>query len=149
MLSGNRKPVALMKSEFAKDEPHVSPDGRWIAYNTTESGRWEVYVAAFPGFTAKRQVSNNGGAQALWRKDGKELFYLSPDGKLMAVDVKAGVTIETGPPKALFQTPLVVSPVDDQYCVTADGQRFLLGEPVGNAANPITVVLNWTAGLKQ
>lgn len=149
MLSGNRTPVVLMKSEFGKDEPHVSPDGRWIAYNTTESGRWEVYVATFPGFTGKRQVSSNGGAQALWRKDGKELFYLSLDGKLMAVDVKAGATIETGVPKALFQTPLAVRPVDDQYCVTADGRRFLIGEPVGDAAKPITVVLNWTAGLKR
>jgi eukaryotic-like serine/threonine-protein kinase len=148
-LSGERKPVALMKSAFGQDEPHVSPDGRWIAYNTTETGRWEVYVATFPGFTGKRQVSSNGGGQALWRKDGKELFYLSLDGKLMAVDVKVGATIETGLPKVLFQTPLVVSPLDDQYCVTADGRRFLIGEPVGVAAKPITVVLNWTAALKR
>jgi hypothetical protein len=67
----------------------------------------------------------------------------------MAVDVKAGATIETGVPKVLFQTPLVASPLNDQYCVTTDGRRFLLGEPLGAAAKPITVVLNWTAGLKR
>ena len=148
-LSGDRRPVVLMTSEFNKDEPHVSPDGRWIAYNTDESGRWEVYVAKFPGFTGKHQVSNNGGAQALWRKDGKELFYLSLDGKLMTIDVKAGATIETGVPKLLFQTPLEVFPREDQYCVTGDGLRFLFAEPVGDATKPITVVLNWTAGLKR
>jgi hypothetical protein len=111
----------LLKSDFRKFEPHVSPDGRWIAYNSIESGRWEVYVAAFPGFTGKRQVSNNRGVQALWRSDGKEIFYLSLDGKLVAVDVKIAATIQTGVPKPLFQTPLVVVPRFDQYCVTGDG----------------------------
>jgi len=148
-LSGDRKPVVLFQSEFYKDEPHVSPDQRWIAYNSTESGRWEVYVATFPGFTGKRQVSKDGGAQALWRRDGKELFYLSLDGKLMAVDVRAGATIETGVPHALFQTRLVVEGNMDQYCVTGNGKRFILGEPVGESTTSITVVLNWAAGLKR
>jgi Tol biopolymer transport system component/DNA-binding winged helix-turn-helix (wHTH) protein len=148
-LSDAPKPEPLLKSEFAKDEPHVSPDGRWIAYNATDSGRWEVYVAAFPGFTGKRQVSSNGGGEALWRRDGKELFYLGMDGKLMAVDVKAGDVIETGAPKALFQTRLVVVAVNDQYCVTGDGQRFLLAEPVSNSAGRMNMVLNWTAALKR
>jgi serine/threonine protein kinase len=148
-LSGERKPVVLFKSEFDKDEPHVSPDGHWIAYNSRESGRWEVYVAAFPGFTGTRQVSNHGGGQALWRKDGKELFYLTLDGKMTAVSVKVGATIETGVPKVLFQTRLAVNLLQNQYCVTGDGMRFLFGEPVGEATNPVTVVLNWTAGLKR
>ena len=148
-LSSERRPVLLLKSQFAKDEPHVSPDGRWIAYDSDESGQWEVYVAAFPGFTEKRQVSNNGGGQMLWRKDGKELFYLALDGKLMAVDVKAGATIETGVPKVLFQTPITVRPTDGQFCVTGDGRRFLFGEPVGEAGKAITVVLNWASGLEH
>ena len=74
------KPVTLLKTEYSKDEPRVSPDGRWVAYNTNESGRWEVYIARFPEFTDRRQVSNNGGVQGYWRKDGKELFYLGLDG---------------------------------------------------------------------
>jgi serine/threonine protein kinase len=148
-VSGERKPVVLVKSEFVKNEPTVSPDGHWIAYNSRESGRWEVYVATFPGFTEKRQVSNDGGGQALWRKAGKELFYLTLDGKLMAVSVKVGAAIETGIPRVLFQTRLTVNPRQDQYCVTGDGARFLFGEPVGEATNPVTVVLNWTAELKR
>jgi Tol biopolymer transport system component len=147
-LSGDRKPVLLFKSEFEKNEPIVSPDGHWVAYNSGESGRWEVYVAPFPGFTEKRQVSNSGGGQALWRKDGKELFYLTLDGKMMAVSVKGGAAIETGIPKVLFQTRLTVNPRQDHYCVTGDGMRFLFGEDVGEVTHPVTVVLNWTAGLK-
>src|SRR5439155_24635664 len=95
-LSGQRKAVALLKSDFDKDNPTVSPDGRWIAYGSVESGRWEIYVATFPGFSQQRQVSNTGGGQPLWRKDARELFYLSLDGKLVALDIKAGSTIETG-----------------------------------------------------
>ncbi|MFQ5928696.1 MAG: hypothetical protein ACE5MK_03290, partial [Acidobacteriota bacterium] len=96
-----------------------------------------------------RQVSNAGGCQALWRKDGKELFYLGLDGKLMAVEVKAGSTLETGIPKVLFQTGVRVDPVFDQYCVTGDGQRFLLIEPAEGTAVPINIVLNWFEELKR
>jgi hypothetical protein len=85
--STERKPMPLLETDFDKDRPTISPDGRWVAYNSLESGRWEVYVAAFPGFTDKRQVSSAGGCQPHWRKDGKELFYLALDGKLMTVDV--------------------------------------------------------------
>lgn len=106
-------------------------------------------MAAFPSFTEKRQVSNGGGVQALWRQDGKELFYLTLEGKLMVVDLKIGAAIETGPPKLLFQTPIRVSPTTDQYCVTGDGKRFLLSEPVEEGEKPMTVVLNWAAGLKK
>jgi len=75
--------VALLKSDFDKDQPSDSPDGRWIAYTSVETDRWEIYVATFPGFNQKRLVSNAGGRQPLWCKDGKELFYLSLDGKLI------------------------------------------------------------------
>ena len=81
-VSGERKPALLFKTAFAKRSPQVSPDGRWVAYESDESGGWEVYIAAFPSFMKNRQVSVSGGCQPLWRKDGKELFYLSPDGKL-------------------------------------------------------------------
>ena len=133
---------------YVTNKPHISPDGRWIAYDSNETGRWEVYVAAFPSFGNKRQVSRAGGGQALWRKNGRELFYLSLDGKLMAADVKASSMLKIGPPKVLFQTPVTVNPTIDQYGVTADGQRFIFGEPL-ETETPITVVLNWTAGLKR
>jgi serine/threonine protein kinase len=141
------KPETLYKTEFPNDEPQVSPDGRWIAFASNESGQWEVYAAAFPSFGQKRQVSNGGGMGPRWRKDGREMFYLTQDGKLMAMDTKLGATLETGPPKLLFQTSVAVNYRFDQYAVSADGQKFLYGEPVESAARPIHVVLNWAAGL--
>ena len=102
-------------------------------------------MASFPSFGGKRQVSSGGGCQAHWRKDGKELFYLDLKGQLMALDVTMGVG---GAPRPLFQTPIPVNPVIDQYAVTGDGRRFILGTRLGEE-EPITVMLNWTAGLKR
>ena len=104
-LFGSRPPEPLSETLFSRDQFRVSPDGRWIAFNSLESGRWEVYAASFPSFTDKRQVSRNGGGQPLWRNDGKELFYLSLQGKLMAVDTRLGATLETSDPTSLFQAP--------------------------------------------
>jgi Tol biopolymer transport system component len=149
-LSGARKPVVLLETEFDKDNPRVSPDERWVAYQSTESGRWEVYVASFPSFGDKRQVSNGGGYQPQWRRDGKELFYLSWDGKMMSVDVKGESSLATSSPRALFLTGLQVNATSPpQYVAAADGKRFLFGEAVGENNVPVTVVLNWTAGLKR
>jgi Tol biopolymer transport system component len=148
-LAGESRPAVLIRSEFDKDNPHVSPNGHWIAYNSLESGRWEVYVAAFPAFNGKRQVSVSGGCQPMWRKDGKELFYRTLEGKLMVVEVQGGAALQSGVPLFLFQTPARVNPVQSEYCVTGDGKRFLFREPVGESSTPITVVLNWTAGLKR
>jgi Tol biopolymer transport system component len=148
-LTGERKPVVLTKSEFDRDNPHVSPDGHWVAYNSRESGRWEVYVAAFPSFNDKRQVSSSGGCQPMWRKDGKELFYRTLEGKLMVVEVKGGSTLQTGVPQFLFQSPANMNPVQSEYAVIGDGKKFLFREPVVETTAPITVVLNWTAGLKN
>jgi Tol biopolymer transport system component/predicted Ser/Thr protein kinase len=147
--TGERKPVALLTSEFDKDEPRFSPDERWVAYNSLESGRWEIYVAAFPSFAGKRQVSVSGGCQPFWRGDGKELFYLTLDGKLMVAEVKGGATLQTSAPQALFQTPTRANPILGQYRVTADGKRFLFSEPVNEGPEQLTVVLNWDAGLKR
>ena len=130
--------------------PRISPDERWVAYSSFESGRWEVYVATFPAFTEKRQVSGSGGSQPFWRNDGKELFYLTLDGKLMAAEVTSRSTLQTALPKVLFQTPVRVSPIYNQYSVTADGTRFLFGEPINQGSEQIAVVLNWpAAGLKR
>jgi dipeptidyl aminopeptidase/acylaminoacyl peptidase len=145
-LSGSRTPELLLRTPFAKDQFHVSPNGRWIAFGSLESGRWEVYVASFPSFAGKQQVSRGGGGQPLWRKDGKELFYLGLDGRLMAIRTTTGAAFDGDAPVSLFQVPISVDPVIDQYAVTRDGQRFLFGV-VGASAAPITVVVNWAAGL--
>jgi Tol biopolymer transport system component len=147
-LSADPKLQMLNQAPSSRDEFRLSPDGRWIAYNSLESGRWEVYVASFPSFGGKRQVSSGGGCQAHWRKDGKELFYLDLQGRLMAVDVTTGPSFEASAPRPLFQTPILVNPVIDQYAVTGDGRRFILGTPLGEE-EPITVMVNWTAGLKR
>jgi eukaryotic-like serine/threonine-protein kinase len=146
--SGDRKPELLLQTVFQNDEFRLSPDERWIAYNSLESGRWEVYVASFPSFGGKRQLSSGGGCQAHWRKDVKELFYLDLNGKLMAVDVTTDPSFVASAPRPLFQTSILVNPVVDQYAVTGDGRRFILGTPLGEE-EPITVMLNWTAGLKR
>ena len=146
-LSGPRRPELLFRSPFPKDQFRVAPDGRWIAFNSLESGRWEVYVASFPSFTDKRQVSREGGGQPLWRSDGKELFYLSLQGNVMAIRTTLGASFEATDPVGLFQAPISVNPVIDQYAVARDGQRFMLCAPGYSGGQPITVVVNWTAGL--
>src|SRR5688572_22221943 len=104
----------------------------------------------FPPTGRRWQVSTAGGAQPRWRSDGKELYYLGLEGRLMAVDVALGPTPETGPPRVLFETRVNVSPILDQYVVTPDGKRFLVAVPVApSAPEPITVVLNWPATLHR
>ena len=148
-LTGGKKPETLFQSEFYKDSPAVSSDGHWVAYHSVESGRPEVYLAAYPGFNNRRQISNSGGCQALWRKDGKELFYLTLEGQIMAVDIKPGAAAEAGIPREVFRVPLRVHPNVHQYAVTADGRKFIVMENTENAAVPLTVVLNWNAHLKR
>ncbi|MGH9400340.1 MAG: hypothetical protein ACRD00_08215, partial [Thermoanaerobaculia bacterium] len=118
-----------------------------------ESGRQEVYVQTFPVSAAKWRISPDGGSQPRWRRDGKEIFYLTPDGRLMAAAVTAGSTFAAASPRLLFQTEttnLDVSGAASLYAVASDGQRFLVNAPVGGpAAQPITVVLDWTADLKR
>ena len=158
-LSGDPKPVLLAKSQKTIDSPHFSPDGKWVSYNTDESGTWETWVASFPAFDNRQQVSSRGGGQARWRADGKELFYLTLDGQMMSVaiesDPKTGA-LEFKAPTVLFQSP-IASPnmFVDQYDVTRDGQRFIFLKPRidPNAATeplaPITVLVNWQAGLTK
>ncbi|MBI3208567.1 MAG: protein kinase [Candidatus Solibacter usitatus] len=143
------KPETLLKTEYNKDGLRVSPDGRWAAYNTNESGRHEVYIAAFPSFAERRQVSSAGGVQGYWRKDGKELFYLTLEGNMMSVPIKNGVALEAGIPNLLFPTRVPVEYQYDQFAVTGDGKRFLLLESIDSEAKPITVVVNWPAVLKR
>ena len=103
-LSGDMKPYPMLETEFEEAQGFFSPDGRWFAYVSNESGRSEVYVQSFPQTGGKWLISTAGGAQPQWRGDGKELFYIAPDKTLMAVDINAGVSLETSTPKALFAT---------------------------------------------
>jgi eukaryotic-like serine/threonine-protein kinase len=150
---GDKKSSPYLQTRFNETHAHFSPDGRWVTYVSDESGKAEVYVQSFPKSGAKWLVSTNGGDQPAWRKDGRELFYLSKDKKLMAVPVKTGTLFEAGAPSPLFQVQVVPKSLTDdknQYLVTADGQRFLVvaisDDSVGQ---PITAVLNWTTELKQ
>jgi hypothetical protein len=128
-MTGEHVPRPLWHDTFGRDQVHFSPDGKWVAYSSTESGRLEVYVAAFPSLDKKRQVSNAGGAEPMWRHDGKELYYLSLDGNMMAVSVNAEATMDTGLPKVLFRAD-VLNPYGGfdvtGYNVSRDGQRFLI-----------------------
>ena len=135
------------------DDRHgrFSPDMRWLAYASNESGQYEVYVRRFPSGEGKWQVSTQGGVQPEWRRDGRELFYLAPDGNLVAATIThADIGFETKPPHALFDTGIRASFVDrrNQYVVSRDGQRFLVNVSIEDANSaPITVVLNWQTQL--
>jgi Tol biopolymer transport system component len=149
--SGERKPVLLLRGNaenFTDDAPIVSSNGRCAAYQSDESGRIEVYVATFPTFREKRRVSENGGGAPQWRKDSGELYYVTLDGRFMSVEVNCGARLKTGVPKVLFQMPFRVDVRWIVYCVAENGNKFILSEPV-DSNQSLTVVLNWTAGLKH
>ena len=145
---GDKKPFPWLKTPFRELWPVFSPDGRYVAYESNESGRSEVYVQSFPGPGGKWQISTAGGTEAQWRADGKELYYRSADQKLMAVDMKLGATLEAGVPKALFPVHLETGLARNRYVPSKDGQRFLLvATPSRETMAPTTVVLNWLAEL--
>jgi eukaryotic-like serine/threonine-protein kinase len=148
---GDRKPIPFLQTPFNETRPAFSPDGKWLAYQSNESGRAEIYVQNFPGPGGKWQVSTGGGFEPAWRADGKELYYGAPDQKIMAVEVHAGETFEAGVPQALFAARVQpIGNVRSHYVPSADGQRFLLLAPLGREAMvPTTVVVNWNAGLSR
>ena len=150
-LEGDRKPFLVYEPAGGTvDEPSFSLDGKWIAFNSTESGADQVYVVPFPTTGAKWQVSVGGGVQPRWRRDGRELYFLAPDGKMMAVDLPVGNAFEAGTPHALFQTNVVPDDSVDQYVVTGDGQRFVMMTPVGAAQSyAIQVITDWPGLLKK
>jgi Tol biopolymer transport system component len=148
---GDRKPYPYVQSTASEYSGHFSPDGRWIAYSSDESGKYEVYVQAFPLTQGKWQVSISGGAAPLWSKDGKELFYLAPDKKLMVVSVTGkGTSFEQGIPKPLFDADVDVFAAAARYAVSRDGKRFLVNSSVeGSSAKPIMVALDWAHGITR
>jgi Tol biopolymer transport system component/DNA-binding winged helix-turn-helix (wHTH) protein len=151
--SGDRKPAALLDTPYAKGRFQFSPDGHWLAYMSPESGAPEIYASSFPDMTRTRQISTGGGCTPVWRKDGKELFYMAAPGQVMSVDVKAGFSFETSPPKMLFhagEVPLFTQNYCiGQYGVAANGQKFLLIEtphsPIDDGR--MHVVTHWDAAL--
>jgi dipeptidyl aminopeptidase/acylaminoacyl peptidase len=164
-MTGERTASALIESPFRKGSAKFSPDGRWIAYASNESNGFQIFVQPFPDLSrGKWQISARGGQEPRWRADGRELFFLDPDGVLMAVDVQAeGEVFEYGQPLALFATGVTLPSIDETpdyfYDVTSDGERFLVNEPVTadpNAATAaeaepvtLTVIVNWANRLAQ
>jgi eukaryotic-like serine/threonine-protein kinase len=147
-LTGDSKPEALYSSSFIKDEFHLSPDGQMVAYGENRTGRWEVFLASFPSFHHIQQISAAGGAQPRWRGDGRELFFIDLQGKMMAVTVQRGSPPNIGVPRKLFDTGLVPDPTVNQYAVTQDGHKFLVLEPRKGFLESYSVLLNWPATLK-
>jgi serine/threonine protein kinase len=147
-LEGDPKPYLFHKSQFAEREAAFSPDGKWVAYCSNESGDYKVYVVPFPAPGGKWQVSPAGGCGPRWRGDGKEIFYISLDNKMMATQVKASVSsFEVGATNALFATrPYGVF---GRFDVSADGQRFLIPFEAGQPSAAITLVVNWPVDLKK
>jgi Tol biopolymer transport system component len=163
-LSGKQKPFPFLLDRFFKDNPSFSPDGKWIAYASTESGREEIYVAPFDGVGSptaaaqneggnarggpKWQASTAGGNQPRWRADGKELFYVSADNSVTAVEVNArDKTLELGTPQALFRVS--PRPLAHSFDVSHDGKRFLVNSLGSAGTEPLSLVSDWTSQLKK
>jgi hypothetical protein len=148
-LLGDRKPFAVIRGPAFVQGAWVSPDGKWIAYASDESGKLEIYVQRFPSGGGRWQISTEGGIEPSWRPDGKELFYLHLN-KLMAVDVNGGIDrFELGTPHLLFEAPFG-NTLRNAYAIAPDGKRFLVNTRVeNNDSLPMTVVLNWQATAKR
>jgi WD40-like Beta Propeller Repeat len=148
-LAGERKPFPFLQTpQFDEQRARFSPDGRFVAYDSDESGKRQVYVTAFPGPGGKQQVSTDGGEDAVWRGDGRELFFLS-EGKLMAAEVKTnGSGLEIGNVQLLFDAHSGYGRFP-HYDVTRDGKRFIVATVGEGGTAPMNLVVNWTADLKK
>jgi Tol biopolymer transport system component len=158
-MVGEGKPFPVVRTTADEREGQFSPDGRWVSYVSNATGIDEVYIQSFPGPGGKKQASTNGGVDPRWGSDGRELFYVAPDGKLMAVPIRVepdGRALDPGPPIPLFPTRLATGAAvaigflaRPQYAVAPDG-RFLMNVTVDdNVVAPISIVLNWATALKK
>jgi len=150
-FGGDRKPRAVVKTPIAEDNPRLSPDGHWLAYVSSESGRFEVIVQSFPDAGGRTQISTSGGIEPVWSRDGRELFYLNGDA-MMAVEIRTSPTFSAGTPRMLYEGRYVLSPNGvASYDMSADGQRFLRVQPMhpDPPTREIQVTLNWLEELKQ
>jgi Tol biopolymer transport system component len=153
-VSGEKKATVFVESPFDKLHARISPDGRWIAYATNDSGMYQIVVQSFPDPNGgKWQITAQGGVEPKWRRDGRELYYLGLDGKLMAVPIKADRTFEAGTPMPLFETPLPVNrnqpSRDRRFDVAPDGRFLIVVPSTASAPTAITAVVNWPARLTQ
>jgi len=151
--SAGGNPTPFQEGPGSQRNGQISPDGKWVAYASDESGNWEIYVTTFPGAAGKWQVSRGGGTEPRWRGDGKELFYLGPTGMLTAVPVNTVTAFSTGTPTPLFQfhgrAPISSTDVFS-YDVSKDGKRFLVNRYVKpESITPLTIVLNAAAEQKN
>jgi Tol biopolymer transport system component len=149
-LEGNRKPFEVVQTDFNERLAQFSPDGKWIAYQSDKTGRFEIYVQPFPGPGGDSRVSIDGGAQVRWNPNGKELFYIAADDRLMAVPIRFvsnGQAVEPGTPLGLFATNVGSTAINtnrQQYAVSPDGQSFVMNSVLEEAStSPLTVILNW------
>lgn len=149
-LSGDGKPIALLQDSNSEREGQISPDGKWMAYTSNESGRNEVYITPFPAGGAKWQVSKDGAVWPKWRGDGKEIYFLDGLDNVVAVDVMpAGNAVNLGVPHILFQA-IGVQRDYGAFDVTADGKKFLVNSgSLNQGSEPFTLVQNWPADLKK
>jgi eukaryotic-like serine/threonine-protein kinase len=150
LVGGRGEPRRLTNAREPIEQVEMSPDGRWIAYNTAESGRSEVFVSSVPAGSERRQISVEGGVQATWRQDGRELYYLGLDGAVYAVTLDpSGSSLRVGAPSRLFRSALpVISAVVEQYRPSGDGQRFLFCLPLTAVrSEPLRMILNWPSRL--
>jgi Tol biopolymer transport system component len=148
-LSGGGSPTAVARTPHGERSPALSPDSRWIAYDSTETGRREIWVQPFPPTGARWQISTTGGVSPQWRADGRELFYVAADGKLMAVTVTPGTTFRWDAPRALFET-VFRGGTYAEFVFSRDGERVLMpARRDPDHESPITVVVNWPARLPR
>ena len=151
-VDAKQTPVPYLRTEFNEHEGVLSPDGRWMAYTSDQSGRWEVYVGAFPQVGVRgKPVSSTGGKWPKWRRDGQELFYVAPDQTLMAVTVETNDELKMSAPSPLFKLQIKDgAPRSDwAYAPARNGQRFLVNVSPEAAPSPISVLLNWPAALRR
>jgi Tol biopolymer transport system component len=144
--------TTLLDSRFSESQGRISPDGRWLAYTSDETGRPEIYLRPFPAGSSSVLISIGGGSEPSWRRDGKELFYLASNGGLMSVALSASDVVKAGRPTELFRThiPGERQNMGSSYAAAADGHRFLVPTAVGDAPQAaITVLLNWVKAVQR
>jgi Tol biopolymer transport system component len=146
---GDRKAFPYLDGDYNERNASISPDGKWIVYSSDETGRTEVYSQAFPSPGGKVQISTSGGERPRWSRDGKEIYYIAPDRKMMAVPVRSGATLDAGQPQALFNSHLSVTDLNARFDVSKDGRFLIPVEPEQSNANPLTVIVNWPATLRK
>jgi len=143
--TGDAKPQAFLDARFTRGDLQFSPDGKWVAYESDETARNEIYVVPYPGPGGKSQVSSEGGMRPRWNRNGRELFFRNGN-KLMAVEVESGAAFRAGAPHMLFEK------VSSDYDAAPDGRRFLMLKSAAGAAgkaSELHVILNWFDDLRR